>query len=245
MRKSAPLAIILILILFLILTGTAAAQTAGEIVRRADEAMDYQSAYMEARMVNTDQFGSKTIEYTAWAKGHNFLMEFTSTAEYGQKILRTEDRIYHFFPEAETIFTRGKGDTIVGLISYEDVTDESDILDNYEAALEGEEELNEKECYIIGLEVKAGKRVAYPIQRVWIEKKTYTIWRLEMYTRTGKPLKTMQIREVKEYGGKQMATDILITDQVRRDMESEIFIEEIELNIEVPDGMFTRRELAR
>jgi len=100
------------------------AQSAEEIVRKADEAMDYESAYMEAKMVNTDQFGSKTIEYRAWARNKDFLMEFTSDAEYGQKILRTEDRIYHFFPEAETVFIRGKGDTIVGLISYDDMTDE-------------------------------------------------------------------------------------------------------------------------
>ncbi len=221
------------------------AQSAEEIVRNADEAMDYESAYMEARMVNTDQFGSKTISYRAWAKNRDFLMEFTSDAEYGQKILRTEDRIYHFFPEAETIFTRGKGDTIVGLISYEDMTDESDMLDTYDVELEGEEDLEGVPCFIIFMEVKRGKRTTYPKERVWIEKGTWTVRRVEMFTRNGKALKTMEIREVKDFGGTRMAVDILLTDDVRRGVSSEIFIDEADLSRDIPDRMFTRRELTR
>ncbi len=220
-------------------------QTAEEIVKRTDEAMDYESAYTESRMVNTDRFGTKTIEYSAWSQGANFLMEFTSDAEYGQKILRTEDRIYHFFPDSEAIFTKGKGDSIIGLISYDDVTDESGMLDNYDVNLEGEELLDGVPCYRISMQVKHRIRVAYPIQIVWIERATYTIRRVEMYTRSNQPLKTMEIRAVEEYDGKQMATDILITDDVRRGVSSEIFIDKVELDIPIPAGMFTRRELTR
>lgn len=228
------------------LPGTGARpRSAEEIVQRADEAMDYESAYMEARMVNTDQFGPKTIAYRAWGKDRNFLIEFTSDAEYGQKILRTEDRIYHFFPEAETIFTRGKGDTIVGLISYEDMTEESDMLDIYNVQLEGEERLGGTPCFRVLMEVKKGKRTTYPIERVWIEKDTWIVRRLEMFTRGGKPLKTMEIREVKNFGGTLMAVNILLTDEVRPGVRSEIFIDEADLNREIPDSMFTRRELTR
>jgi outer membrane lipoprotein-sorting protein len=229
----------------LFLTLTLPAQTAEEIVRRADDAMDYDTAYMEANMVNTDRFGTKTIEYTAWAKGTNFLMEFTSDAEYGQKILRTEDRIYHFFPDSEAIFTKSKGDSVVGLISYDDVTNESDMLDNYDVSLEGEEMLNGVSCYKISMRVKKGKRVAYPNQLVWIEKAIYTIWRVEMFTRSNKPLKTMEIREVGDFEGRQIATDLLITDNVRKGVSSEIFIDHVELNRSIADSKFTRRELTR
>jgi outer membrane lipoprotein-sorting protein len=232
-------------ILFLIFPFTVPAQTAEEIVRQADEMMDYASAYMEARMVNTDRFGAKTIEYTAWAKDHNFLLEFTSDAEYGQKILRTDDRIYHFFPDSETIFTKSKGDSIVGLISYDDVTDESKMLDTYDVSLEGEETVEDVPCYKIFMTVKKGKRVAYPIQIVWFEKETSTPRRVEMFTRSNKPLKTMHIREVQEFEDKKVATDILITDDVRTGVTSEIFIEVVDLKQNIPDRLFTRRELTR
>ncbi len=230
-------------LLFLALT--LSAQSAEEIVRRADDAMDYESATMKARMVNTDRFGAKTIEYTAWARGTNFLMEFTSEAEYGQKILRTDDRIYHFFPDSEAIFTKSKGDSVVGLISYDDVTNESDMLDNYDVSLEGEEILKGISCYKISMRVKKGKRVAYPNQLVWIEKATYTIWRVEMFTRGYKPLKTMEIREVRDFEGRKIATDILIIDDVRKGVSSEIFIDHVELNRPIADSKFTRRELTR
>ena len=192
------------------------AETAEEIAARADERMDYESAYIEASIVNTDRFGSKTITYKAWAEGSDFLMEFTSTAERGQKILRTADRIYHFFPESELVFTRSRGDEILGLISYEDLTDEAGLLENYEVDLDGEEELNGIPCRRLTMQAKRGKRLAYPRQTVWIEAGTYIIRRIEMFTRTGQPLKTAEIRKVEETGGKLMATDILLTDEVRR-----------------------------
>lgn len=233
-------------LLFFLLPGVSLyAQSAEEIVRRSQEVSNYNSAYMEARMVNSDRFGDKTIEYRAWAKGENFLMEFTSDAEYGQKILRTEDRIYHFFPDSETIFTKSKGDSIVGLISYEDVTDESDILENYEVEIEGEETIQGVDCYKVSMEVKKRRRVAYPQQTAWIEKESWIIRRVKMFTRAGTPLKTMEIQEVQEFGGKKIATDILITDDVRPDVSSRIYIEEADLHRSIDDSRFTRRELSR
>ena len=139
---------------------------AADIVQRADERQQYETAYMEARMVNTDQFGSKTIEYVAWAKGSSFLMEFRSDAEYGQRILRTDGRIYHFFPDSETVFTRGQGDSVVGLISYDDVTNEDNLLDNYTASIDGEDTIDGVETYRIRLEARPRRRVAYPNQLV-------------------------------------------------------------------------------
>lgn len=235
----------LIPLIFLGLVWNLWAESAEEIVQKADDAMDYTSAYMEARMVNRDQFGAKTINYRAWARGDSFLMEFTSDAEFGQKILRTQDRIYHFFPDSEAVFTKSRGDSIVGLISYEDVTNETGILETYDVVLEGEERLNGIDCYKISMGVKKGKRAAYPLQMVWIGKGTYTIHRMEMFTRGGKPLKTMEIRRVDLIGGKQIAVDILLTDDVRKGVTSEIFIDRAELNLSIDEGKFTRRELTR
>jgi len=228
-----------------LITSLSFAQTAEEIVSKADAAMKYDSAYMKSRMVNSDQFGTKTVSFIAWAKGTDFLMEFTNDADYGQKVLRTDDRIYHFFPDSETIFTKSKGDNIVGLISYEDITDESSMLANYEVSLLGEENIRGFASYKVQLRVKKGKRVAYPNQIVWIDKNTFTLWRSEMYTRSGKALKTMEIREVKNINGKQIATDILVRDEVRKEVSSEIFIDEAKLNIPIDAGKFTRKELTR
>ncbi|HDQ15218.1 MAG TPA: outer membrane lipoprotein-sorting protein [Sediminispirochaeta sp.] len=244
-RKNKGYALFILLLVTLLLPALAAAQSAEEIVRRAEQVRGYDSAYIEARMVNNDRFGSKSISYRAWARGDNFLMEMTSDAEYGQKILRTEDRVYHFFPDSEAIFTKSKGDSIVGLISYEDVTDESRILDNYTVRLDGEESLNGIPCYRVDMEVKRGRRVAYPRQTVWIERENYIIRKVRMFTRTGTPLKTMEVRRVEEIDGQRIATDILITDNVRTDVTSEIFIDQAELNLPIDDRRFTRRELSR
>jgi len=221
------------------------APVAQDIVRRADARQDYETAYMEARMVNTDQFGSRTITYVAWAQRTDFLMEFTSDAEYGQRILRTDGRIYHFFPDSETVITRSEGDSIVGLISYDDVTNEESLLDNYAATMDGEETLGGAATWRIRLQARPGRRVAYANQLVWIEQESLIIRRVEMYTRSMQPLKTMEMRAVKDVDGVHVPTDMLITDEVRRDVTSEIFVEKIDVGIPIPDSRFTRRALTR
>ena len=242
--RGAKIAIFVVVVGAVVLS-TPYAQSAEEIVRRADEAMDYQSSYIQARMVNTDRFGRKEVSYDAWSEGTSFLMEFTSPAEFGQRILRTDDRVYHFFPESESVFTKNKGDSVVGLVSYDDVTNENDLLDDYEVELVGEEELNGVTCYIVDMTVRKGRRVAYPQQRVWISRERYTIWRVEMFTRRGQPLKRMEVRAVDTIDGTQIATDMVLTDQVRSGVSSEIFIDTVELGIDIDRARFSRRALVR
>lgn len=225
--------------------GTAEGQTAEEIVRRAENARRYESAYMEARMVNHDTFGSKTIEYRLWAREDRFLLEFTSDAERGQRILRTEDRVYHFFPDSEAVFVRSAGDQIIGLISYEDVTRETEILEEYTVALEGEETIGGRRCYRVAMEVKERRRVAYPRQTAWIDAADYTIRRVEMFTRRGESLKTMEVREFRQISGVTVAVDAVIVDEVRPEVRSEIFVKTVDLDQPLPENLFTRRELTR
>lgn len=224
------------------------AQIAEEIVQRADDAEDYNSAYMEIRMVNTTKQGVKNLAYKTWAKGSDFIMEFTGGEEDGQKVLRTKKKIYHYFPNSELVYIKGNNDSVFGssgLISYDDVSDENDMLDNYNAEIIGRETINGAQCFKIKLTMKPKKRVAYPIQIVWIEEGTYTMWRAEMFTRGNKPLKNLEVRKVKVIQGKQIAVDIILTDSVRRGVSSEIFVDVTRLNIDIPAGKFKYSELQR
>lgn len=224
------------------------AQTAEEIVRQADDIQDYNSAYMEVRMINTTKQGVKNLAYKTWAKDSNFMMEFTGGEEDGQKILRTKKKIYHYFPNSELVYIKGNNDSVFGssgLISYDDVSDEDDMLDKYNAEIMGRETINGAKCFKIKLLMKPKKRVAYPIQILWIEEGTYTIWRTDMFTRGNKPLKSMLVRKVKMIQGKQVPVDMILTDSVRRGVSSEIFVDVAQLNIDISAGKFKYSELQR
>ena len=120
------------------------APSAEEIVRRMQSNQVYETSRMRGRMTVTDRFGTKVTTFISYSRGsEDALIEFTSTEEKGQKILRTRDEIYIFYPGAEELI-RLQGaafrDAVLGSdMSYEDLTGGKSILELYEVSLEGRE----------------------------------------------------------------------------------------------------------
>ena len=95
------------------------AQSAEDIIRKLDDMQTFETLYSEGTMISVDRFGEKRSTYNAWSRGSkDFLIEFTNVEEQGQKLLRVEDELYLFYPDAEdiipmhgaalkTIFVRG------------------------------------------------------------------------------------------------------------------------------------------
>ena len=112
------------------------ALTAEEIIRRMEENTVYDTARSKGSMIINDRFGTKVSTYVSYAEGADTtLIEFTSLEEEGMKILRTQDEIYLFYPDAEELI-RLQGaalrDSVMGSdMSYEDMTGGKDLLDAY------------------------------------------------------------------------------------------------------------------
>src|SRR5512137_1984634 len=82
----------------------AAAQTAEEIVARLQANQVFRTSRIEGVMTVTDRFGTKETRFVSYARGDaDALIQFTSPEEKGQKILRTKDEIYLYYPDAEEV----------------------------------------------------------------------------------------------------------------------------------------------
>ena len=107
----------------------------------------------------TDRFGSRTKTFILYAEGADkMLIEFTNPEERGQKIMRLEDEIYLYFPDAEEVIRlQGSAlkESVMGSdFSYEDMTGEGDLLDQYEVTLLGEQMVDGRRHYHLELEAK-------------------------------------------------------------------------------------------
>ena len=157
-------------ILIFIIIGSSAlyAQTADEILAESDRRQVFESSVSSGEIMVKDRFGTKVSTFNAWSNGADeTLLEFTSTAERGQKILKTEDSIYLYYPDAEEII-RMQGSALrqsmMGSdISYEDMTGGNDRLSQYKTSIIGEETLNGHDCWILSLEAKT--RTPFPTPR--------------------------------------------------------------------------------
>lgn len=238
---------LLTLLTLVAVAATATAQTAEEIIRRLEANETHETAYAEGRMLIHDRFGDRTTSFRSWSRGEDeSLIEFTSAGEAGRKILRRDDQIYLFYPDAaELIRLRGSAlrDSVMGSdMSYEDLTSGGGLLADYEAKLTGTETVDGTEAYRIELEAKT-RDVPYPRQVIWVDADRYVGLRTEMYSRSGDLLKVMDALELTEQDGKIFPVRVRIEDRLRADTYTEFVFDEIRVNVSIDDDRFSLEEL--
>lgn len=223
------------------------AVTAEDVVRAMDAVETFDTSYSEGEIVTTDRFGVKTSTFKAWSRGaYDSLIEFTSVAERGQKVLRKSGELYLFYPDAEELI-RLQGaalrQSMLGSdISYEDMTGEKDTLADYSAKLLGTEQVNGRQCHILELTAKT-RTVAYPTQKLWVDTETYMIWKGEFSTKAGRLLKEMEVLETLTVDDRTLPKVSRISDKMKRDSSTEMRIDHIEIDVDLDPAIFTLQNL--
>ncbi len=243
------LSVLLIAVGTLVALPAAAApdETAEQVIRKLEENQVHETARSEGKMIINDRFGEKVTTFKSWAEGEEkTLIEFTSRQERGQKILRTNDEIYLYFPDAaEVIRLQGAAlrDSVLGSdMSYEDMTGGKGILDDYRAELLGTEAVDGRQCYKIELNAK-GRGVAYPKEIIWIDTEMYVTRKVHMFSLSGKLLKEMRIQDYTTQNGKTFPVRFIIEDKMKRNSSTEFVIESIEIGADIPASRFSIEEL--
>jgi len=222
--------------------------TPQQILQQVEENQNFSTFQAKGRMVIKDRFGERTKTFIVYARGkEETLIEFTSIDEAGQKILRTRDEIYLYYPDAEQII-RLQGaalrDSVAGSdLSYEDLTGGKEFLEIYKVTLKGEESVHGKPCYL--LELKAKKRnVPYPEQLIWVDKSTFSVQKARYFSLSGKLIKEIEVKKVEKIKTHYLPTHYIFYDMLKKDSRTEFFISDIEVDARLSDKFFSLEELS-
>lgn len=233
----------IIFLLFIFGSVLLMAQSAEDIVEKVDKNSTFNTYRAEGRVIIEGKYGKRTSEFIAYAKGSDdSLIEFISGEEEGQKIFKTADDLYIKYPYAEEIQRLSRKKTL-GAVSYDEMSGERNTLKNYRVEIIGEERLNERDVWVIEMIAKTSK-VAHYKQQIYVDKETYHVWRVLYYSKSGKLTKEMVSNEVRKVAGKYIGTYALITDKLKKNNSTESIIDEIEIDIELDDNLFSLDELA-
>jgi len=233
-----------------LLSAQAGGPTADQIITRMENMSSPETAVISGRMITRDNFGTKESTFTSWAEGDNkSLIEFTSVEEQGQKILRVDDSLYVYYPDAQrTIRMQGSAlrDSVMGSdYSYEDMTTgDRGILDDYSAELIGTESVNGFDCYRIKLTARA-RDLPYYMKEIWVDKNLFVYRKMQMFALSGRLLKEVEVREIKKYGPYQVPVTTVMTDKMKRNSSTTFVIESLETDIRLDRNFFSLRELSR
>ncbi|MDA3958750.1 outer membrane lipoprotein-sorting protein [Oceanispirochaeta sp.] len=225
-----------------------AAQTAEEIVVKMDDLQRFDSMQSRGSLITRDRFGTKTITFISWSEGSSdFLIEFTSAAEAGQKILRTSDELFLYFPDAEEVI-RLQGaalrQSMMGSdISYEDMTEGNNTLDKYDVKLVGEERVEGKNCFVIEMTAKS-RNVPYTKQTIWVVKDSYIPQQVQYFSKSGKLLKEMRVLGFMEVDGKVIISRMVLEDKLKKNSSTEMILDEAKANIKLASDFFSLDQLS-
>ena len=241
-------AIVLAAGLALLGTGVLSALTAEEILRGMEGNRVHETESAEGSMIITDRFGTRTKTFRLYAEGADkMLIEFTNPEERGQKIMRLEDEIYLYFPDAEeTIRLQGSAlkESVMGSdFSYEDMTGERELIDLYRPRLVGTITEGGRELYVLELEARE-RGVAYPRQKMWVDAERLVLARAEYFSLSQRLLKSLEVLETAEVAGKTVPVRLIMRDEMKKSSSTEFAVHDLRINEPLPRGIFSLESLS-
>jgi outer membrane lipoprotein-sorting protein len=227
------------------------AQPDGEaILKNIDENMSAENMVMTSTMVIHGRRTSRSVTSKSWIQGEEkaFTEYLQPAREAGTKMLKLGDQLWTYSPDTDrTIRIAGHmlRQSLMGSdLSYEDMMEDSRLSEVYEAAISGEEEIQGRQCWVLAL-TATREDVAYYSRKMWVDKERMISLRENRYAKSGKLLKTSEIKELLRAEGRWYPRRSVYKDALSQGDGTEFIIESIEFNVDIPEYIFSRAALRR
>ena len=223
---------------------------AGTILEAIDANMSSKNRIFTSRMVIHGRRGGRTVESKTWAEGEerSFTEYMAPAREKGVKMLKLEDKLWMYSPATNrTIQISGHmlRQSVMGSdLSYEDMMEDKKLVDHYEAVIEGEDRIDERPCWVLELSAKT-LEVAYHRIKLWVDCDRLIPLKEEMYAKTGKLLKKMELKDVEKIQARWFPKRLIFKDMLKTGKGTEFIIEEIAFDQPIAAYLFSKAALKR
>jgi outer membrane lipoprotein-sorting protein len=224
--------------------------TGKEILNRIDANMAATSTITTSKMVIHGARQTRTIEAKSWGMGdQKSFTEYLSPArEKGTKMLKLEDKLWIYSPGTDrTIQISGHmlRQSLMGSdLSYEDMMDNAELLEDYDAVVIGSETYDERDCWIVELQAKTAE-VNYQTRKIWVDKSRYIPLKEELYAKSGKLLKRLELKDITKIGMRWYPKKFIFKDMLKKGEGTEFVIVDIEFDKDIPEYIFTKASLKK
>ncbi len=219
-----------------------------EILNRIDDNLSSENRVVTSKMIIHGARSDRTIESKSWSEGDTkAFTEYLSPArEAGTKMLKLEDQLWIYSPSTDrTIQISGHmlRQSVMGSdLSYEDMMEDTKLIDNYDATVIGEEVIDERNCWILELNAKNAD-VSYQIRKIWVDLERYIPLKEELYAKSGKLLKRMELSDIRHMSGRWFPGKMVFKDMLKKGEGTEFIVEEIQFDVDIEEHVFTKASL--
>jgi len=194
--------------------------------------------------------GNRTIESKSWIQGddQSFTEYLSPPREKGTKMMKIRDELWTYSPSTDrTIRISGHmlRQSVMGSdLSYEDLMEDRRLQNDYDAEVVGEENLGDRPCWVLMLTAKK-EDIAYFSRKIWVDKERFVALREERYAKSGKLIKTTQVKDVRRIDNRWFPVEMVFKDELKAGEGTEFIFESIEFNADIPDYVFSKASLRR
>jgi hypothetical protein len=129
-------------------------------------------------------------------------------------------------------------------LSYEDMMEDKKLTDHYEAVVAGEDRIDDRPCWVLDLTAKT-LDVAYHKIKLWVDRDRMIPLKEELYAKTGKLLKKMELKDVEKIGARWFPKRLVFKDMLKTGEGTEFIIEEIAFDRPIAEYVFSKAALKR
>lgn len=221
-----------------------------EILRKLDQNLVSDTKVIVSKMIIRSRRGSRTIESKSWLQGvdQSFTEYLAPAREKGTKMLKLGDQLWTYSPSTDrTIRISGHmlRQSVMGSdLSYEDMMEDPKLHNIYKANVVGEEDVNERSCWVLDLTAKQ-KDVAYHSRKIWIDKQRYVAPKEARYAKSGKLLKTIEIKDIKKIENRWVPMKVIFKDELKSGDGTEFVLESVKFNVKIPGHIFSKAALRK
>jgi len=241
-----------LLIVLFIYSGIINAQepSGEEILLKIDKNMAAKSTISTSKMIIHGVRQTRTIVAKTWGMGDekSFTEYLSPVREKGTKMLKLEDKLWIYSPGSDrTIQISGHmlRQSLMGSdLSYEDMMDNIKLLEDYEAVVIGSEIVYETDCWIVELQAKTAE-VNYQIRKIWVDKTRFIPLKEELFAKSGKLLKRMELFDINKIGDRWYPKKIVFKDMLKKGEGTEFIIEDIVFDADIPSYIFSKASLKK
>jgi outer membrane lipoprotein-sorting protein len=193
---------------------------------------------------------TRTVKLKSWTEGtaRSFTEYLAPAREKGTKMLKLDDQLWIYTPQSDRII-RISGhmlrQSVMGSdLSYEDLMEDSRYSVMYKAEVIREEVYDDRTCWVLDLESK-NNNAAYYSRMIWVDQERYIPLKEDRFAKSGKLLKSTEIKAVAHIDGRWYPERMLFKDALKGGDGTEFLIHKVSFDIDIPAHVFSKASLRR
>lgn len=227
------------------------AETALEVVRKADEKLRGQTSHANMTIETVRPTWKRELKLKTWTKGTNYAMILITSPvkENGIVYLKSGKEVWNWIPSIERVIKLPPSmmtQSWMGTdFTNDDLVRESSVVEDYTHSFAGDSVIQGRNCHRIKMIPKPDAAVVWGMVIVWIDKKDYLQMRAEFYDEDNIRINVMQSFDVKTMGGRLLPSRVEMIPADKAGEKTVMKYDSITFDQPIDDNFFTIQNMKK